>query len=45
MKNTLDGINSMLDKAEYQISDLKDKAVENLQGEQQKKKYFKMKRV
>ena len=45
INNTLEGINSRLDEAEYQISDLKDKAVENIQCEQQKKKYFKMKRV
>ena len=31
MKNTLDGVNSMLDKAENQISDLEEKVVENTQ--------------
>ena len=41
MKNTLDGINSRLDKAEDQISNLEDNVAENTQSEEQKKKRIK----
>ena len=43
MKNTLSGINSRLDKAEDQVSNLEDKLEENTQSEQQKKEFKKMK--
>lgn len=38
LKNTLEGINSRLDDAEEQISDLKDRLVEITPAEQQKEK-------
>lgn len=40
MKNTLERINSKLEDAEDQISDLEDSVMENTQGEQQKEKIF-----
>lgn len=38
MKNTLEGINSRLNDAEEQISDLEDRVMEIAQSEQQKEK-------
>ena len=38
MKNALGGINSILDKAENQISDLENKVEKNTQSERQKKR-------
>ena len=38
MKNTLEGINSTVGKAEDQISNLADKVVENTKPKQQKEK-------
>ena len=43
MKNTVEGINSRLDDAEDQISDLEDKVSENTWLQQQKKKRIKKK--
>ena len=40
MKNTLGGINSVLDEALEQISNLEDNVAENFQSEQQKGKEF-----
>ena len=40
MKNTLEGINSRLDEAEDQISNLVGKIAENTQSEHQKEKRF-----
>lgn len=37
-KNTLEGINSRLEEAEYRISDLKDKVAENTIGTEKRKK-------
>ena len=37
-KNTLDGINNRLDKAENQISNLEDEVLENTQSEEEKEK-------
>ena len=45
MKNTtLGGINSSLEEAENQISDLEDKVAENTQSEQQKEKRINIKK-
>ena len=38
MKNSLEGINSRLEKAEGQTNDVKDKVAENTQWEHQKEK-------
>ena len=38
MQNTLEGIKSRLNKAEDQISDLKEKVTENTQSDHQKEK-------
>lgn len=40
IKNTLDGINSRLDEANDQTSNLEVKVVENTQLKQQKEKFF-----
>ena len=45
MKNTLEGINSRLDEAEDQISNLDHMVAENLQSEQQKEKWIKKIRI
>ena len=39
INNTLEGINSRLDEAEYQISDLEDKAEENNQSSKKRKNF------
>ena len=42
MKNSLDGFNSILEKAEERISKLEDKATGIIQSEKQKEKRVKM---
>ena len=41
IKNTLEGMNSSLEEAEDQISDLEDRGEKNTQSEHQKQKSFK----
>lgn len=41
MRNTLDGMNSMMEKGEEQINDLKDRVLESNQAEQERRKYAK----
>ena len=45
MNNTVEGINSKLDKAEDQNNDLKEKVVENTQSTQWGKKEFSKMRI
>ena len=45
MKNTLQGIDSNVDEAEYQISNLGYKEAENIQSEQEKEKIIQNMRV